>query len=278
MIEDLQNLPCQFLLLHTTQAVLTVLKPAGQTMWLSLSSLRPTTPTHPVKTGFARAWGALLHHLFGDPFYICPRGGASNANYLAQSYELTVAVDAVPVKFPFLVVDVKHYPDFSASRRKEADRQMRHRLRELLAAPEIGDMVGLSVCGAFFCLYRASYRDEDKIVTPSYRPMSSKTTDSNYLMGQWRVNVLSPEGVQTLKGLAESIKQEAANFRLVQPQRDLLELYKKPILKPEESHRRTFRLEDVPELQHGSQSEVHGDEEQEETQIRKKVTGREEQL
>ena len=158
-----------------------------------------------------------------------------------------------------MVVDIKDYPEFNASRRKQADKQMRNRLREILAAPLIGELLGLSTCGAYFRIYRGYYRHQDSkiMVVPSYVPIGSTTTDTGYLTGEWSMNVLSKKGVETLRLTAENLKTAAmATLREGRP-RDILALYRLPMLLPEESHRRrlNLHLKDFFKTQHGNEQD-----------------------
>ena len=114
---------------------------------------------------------------------------------------------------PILFVDIKpdEWADDSYCRRN-ADIQMRGRFEEIRYICPIPRLYGLSLLGTSLRVYCSD--TATNITTPPFvRDLGEDITPSDFLQGQWSLDILSPEGLTKMQEIIGYIKAEvkAAN-------------------------------------------------------------------
>ncbi|KAH9989213.1 hypothetical protein BJV77DRAFT_1069655 [Russula vinacea] len=91
--------------------------------------------------------------------------------------------------------------------RQNADAQMRWRFYQLLEQYPIPRLYGLSLLGTSLCVYCTD--KASGIITPDYvHDPGVDALPSNFLQGQWNLDILSPDGLTKMQEIIGYIKTE----------------------------------------------------------------------
>ncbi|KAF8480453.1 hypothetical protein DFH94DRAFT_477896 [Russula ochroleuca] len=154
----------------------------------------------------------LLNYAIVDDsftFFITPQVtyDESAGDYIPGPFATFLAVMNQEHK-PVLFVEIKGDGWVnSAYCRQNADTQMRRRFNELLFQCPIPRLYGLSLLGTSLRIYCTD--QATRLITPHFvRNPGVDTLPSNFLQGQWDLDILSPDGLMKMQEIIGYIKAE----------------------------------------------------------------------
>ena len=92
----------------------------------------------------------------------------------------------------------------SKSARRGEDQQMRSRFAELMESVDLPVFYGVIAIATHLCIYE--YNQETRRLLPRRIPDSGEGTDDIAPVNRWNIYVLTPEGEQQLRAVANHIK------------------------------------------------------------------------
>lgn len=96
-------------------------------------------------------------------------------------------------------------------KRQRADAQMRQQHDQMLANSAIPHLYGLSLLGTSLRVYRGNKVTGASTLHFVGRPHPDRILPSDFLRGEWDLDILSPEGLQKMQEIIAYIEAEAAN-------------------------------------------------------------------
>lgn len=168
--------------------------------------------SRPLENHLYGAYNRLLHYCFGDSFsfFVTPQHPIDD-----DGSKHTIDFIVFLIVFngegrPVLIAAIKEEIWLNyASRRLEADQQLRRRYEALLSDCTLPRLWGLSFLGTSVRFYHGD--SANKMISPPYigRPVEYMLP-SSFLEGEWDVDILSQRGFNRMKQIVAEITAGAA--------------------------------------------------------------------
>ena len=160
---------------------------------------------------FYGAWTMLLTYCFDNHFTIAPQCPPKEDSRMTMdftvaryNYKPNVGIQGPT---PVFFVEAKDYRQFTASKRENADTQMRSRIRQMLEEGPgyLAVIRGFSACGPYVREYVGGHGRDGCRILPPHQPRNPASIRFDYLQAEWSIDILSDEGIALIKTMVRRV-------------------------------------------------------------------------